>query len=504
MDEKAKDSSSSLFTDAIYEVADDISMIVCDQVPAHYLTDRQDEPCSRSVPDLSLQISLLRHGEAPRISQHHHAFLQGPLSGAHGASESGGERGKRAAVLTRPQVIVLRSPPDRHSSTNTTFLLGCFLVLEREHESDGLTMPHFKLPQTHIKSFRDGTPPLLLLLTRSLAQSLPLPLGVFADRLLQPPSSKPSSSSRCATSGRGSRRLRCGRNEGAEAGSDILPPAEAGMGCHGAWLPRALTRKGQEYEHYDDPHNGDMHVIIPKKLVALKVGGGGRRRRRKKVNDEDSGACGQACQRCGLAGRGICARGRRRRRARTRGLTDGQFHPRFYLEVFREMGVKCIIRLNEEKYDPSIFTVRRRWWWGERRQREGRKEEDADGLEQDNGIEVVDLYFEDSPVPPSQIIFRFLKMVHNTDGMVAVHCDTGLGRTGTLIGMRRERKGMEVQEREDWEVEGEGGERIEEENQRTDEAGRNVPHEHVRFHCEGSDWVDPSSSSGVDHRGAAT
>ena len=34
-----------------------------------------------------------------------------------------------------------------------------------------------------------------------------------------------------------------------------------------------------------------------------------------------------------------------------------QFHPRFYLEVFEEIRVKTVVRLNAPNYDPKFFEV---------------------------------------------------------------------------------------------------------------------------------------------------
>ena len=31
------------------------------------------------------------------------------------------------------------------------------------------------------------------------------------------------------------------------------------------------------------------------------------------------------------------------------------FHPSFYVDVFLEMGVTCVVRVNEAKYDPQVF-----------------------------------------------------------------------------------------------------------------------------------------------------
>eukprot|EP00960_Hanusia_phi_P058945 764024-Hanusia_phi.AAC.4 len=43
-----------------------------------------------------------------------------------------------------------------------------------------------------------------------------------------------------------------------------------GCRCHGSsWC--GVTGVTQEYDHYDDPNNGDMQIIVPNKLLLLKV-----------------------------------------------------------------------------------------------------------------------------------------------------------------------------------------------------------------------------------------
>eukprot|EP00960_Hanusia_phi_P039287 753837-Hanusia_phi.AAC.6 len=100
----------------------------------------------------------------------------------------------------------------------------------------------------------------------------------------------------------------------------------------------------------------------------------------------------------------------------TDGFAGSQFHPKFFLDIFQEMNVKCVVRLNQNQYDPKVFTVGRRMPGSE------------------HGIEVVDLFCSDGPVPSTQIIFRFIQIVERASGLVAVHCDNGLGLTGTIIG----------------------------------------------------------------------
>ena len=82
--------------------------------------------------------------------------------------------------------------------------------------------------------------------------------------------------------------------------------------------------------------------------------------------------------------------------------------PEKYSELFRQLDVFSVVRLNKEHYDSQIFT--------------------------NNGISFYDLYFLDGSVPSNEIIEEFLKIVESSNSAIAVHCKAGLGRTGTLIG----------------------------------------------------------------------
>ncbi len=83
------------------------------------------------------------------------------------------------------------------------------------------------------------------------------------------------------------------------------------------------------------------------------------------------------------------------------------FKPENYIPIFKNFGVKLIIRLNKPLYDKEVFTQA--------------------------GFDFKDMYFIDGSTPNISIIQNFLSLVENCDGAVAVHCKAGLGRTGTLI-----------------------------------------------------------------------
>ncbi|KAH7291860.1 hypothetical protein KP509_29G038800 [Ceratopteris richardii] len=82
--------------------------------------------------------------------------------------------------------------------------------------------------------------------------------------------------------------------------------------------------------------------------------------------------------------------------------------PEDYVSYFKQSKITTIIRLNKRLYDKRRFT--------------------------DHGLAHHDLYFPDGSCPPERIVQRFLEIVDDCTGAVAVHCKAGLGRTGVLIG----------------------------------------------------------------------
>ncbi|EYB98381.1 hypothetical protein Y032_0131g1592 [Ancylostoma ceylanicum] len=90
-------------------------------------------------------------------------------------------------------------------------------------------------------------------------------------------------------------------------------------------------------------------------------------------------------------------------------IEDGYpYHsPETYFDYFRATNITTIVRLNMRMYDAKKFT--------------------------DAGFEHVDLFFIDGSTPSEDIVEKFIRVVDNSKGAVAVHCKAGLGRTGTLI-----------------------------------------------------------------------
>ena len=129
-----------------------------------------------------------------------------------------------------------------------------------------------------------------------------------------------------------------------------------------------------EYLHYDNPLNGDLHEVVPGKFIAfmgpIDLG-------ESLYHDNEHGW--------------------------------RRFSPVHYAEVFRDFNVKHVVRLNEPEYDGQEF--------------------------EQHGIEHHSLEFEDCTAPPPEVVDAFLNLLDQSRGAIAVHCKAGLGRTGTLIAL---------------------------------------------------------------------
>ncbi|XP_069737333.1 dual specificity protein phosphatase CDC14B-like isoform X6 [Phaenicophaeus curvirostris] len=81
--------------------------------------------------------------------------------------------------------------------------------------------------------------------------------------------------------------------------------------------------------------------------------------------------------------------------------------PEAYFPYFTKHKVTTIIRLNKKLYDAKRFTYA--------------------------GFEHFDIFLADGSIPSDTIVKKFLNICENAEGVIAVHCKAGLGRTGTLI-----------------------------------------------------------------------
>ena len=84
------------------------------------------------------------------------------------------------------------------------------------------------------------------------------------------------------------------------------------------------------------------------------------------------------------------------------------FTPEDYAAIFRIIGIRTVIRLDGENYEPDRFTR--------------------------NGVRHVDLSFK-ACTPSMTIIQNFMEIVENSEFAVALHCKSGLGKSPTLAGM---------------------------------------------------------------------
>jgi cell division cycle 14 len=128
------------------------------------------------------------------------------------------------------------------------------------------------------------------------------------------------------------------------------------------------------YDHYGHPLNADLHEIVPGRLIAFK---GPKDFYGLPYVDGDGGS-------------------------RT-------FSPEFIAPMLLDLHVAAVVRLNAIEYDRQTFLTA--------------------------GITHHELYLEDCAEPPRELVTAFLRILDSTQGVVAVHCTSGLGRSGTLIAL---------------------------------------------------------------------
>ena len=136
----------------------------------------------------------------------------------------------------------------------------------------------------------------------------------------------------------------------------------------------------EEYAHYSNPLNADLHEIVPGKFIAM--------RGPKGLPD-------------GQLWRNVSTGDGR--------LSHRELSPAHYVDILRQMDVQAVVRLNAPEYSKDVFT--------------------------NAGLGFIDLYFEDCTCPPSEIVAKFMMIAEGLPGALAVHCKSGLGRTGTLIAL---------------------------------------------------------------------
>jgi len=142
-----------------------------------------------------------------------------------------------------------------------------------------------------------------------------------------------------------------------------------------ARLYNPRTFNASEYFYYDEPVNGDLHEVVTGKFIAFKGPS-------EQQQGRERGSTLDTVIKC----------------------------PKDYLEVFRAKNVTTVVRLNAKEYDASAFVQA--------------------------GFAHMDLYYPDCTAPPDEVVDSFLRLAEDSkEGVIAVHCFAGLGRTGTLIGL---------------------------------------------------------------------
>jgi cell division cycle 14 len=231
-------------------------------------------------------------------------------------------------LISHPMSKIVYCVDDgRRELTNAVFLVGAFMMLKMQQSCKSV-LSSFNWLDGHVESYRDAT--------------LATPdFGLTLEDCWQ----------------------------GLERGMSLGWVQHPSRCQHGLWGAVDID----EYAHWDDPLNGDFHVVIPSKFLAFR---GPQDLKGSEYSDEGGYRC---------------------------------FSPTYYVDVFRELGVTTVLRLNEPEYDADAFTQ--------------------------HGLAHHDLFFDDCTAPTVEVVQRFLAIADAARGIVAIHCKAGLGRTGTLIAL---------------------------------------------------------------------
>ena len=177
--------------------------------------------------------------------------------------------------------------------------------------------------------------------------------------------------------------------------SDCWAALERAKGLAWLGLPRFLGgRWGRidpdEYEHYNNPLNADLHQIVPGKLFAFRAP-----KHLKGLDYLDDG--------CGCR----------------------HFSPSYYVDLFRQMGISSVVSVDPISYDASEFARQ--------------------------GLHHHELDYGDWAAPSQEAVAGFFRVVDAARGGVAVHSAGGHGRNGTLIALYLMRRhGFRAQEAVAW------------------------------------------------------
>ena len=148
---------------------------------------------------------------------------------------------------------------------------------------------------------------------------------------------------------------------------------------HGWFSATAIDSDPAEHERRSTPPSPDLHAIIPGKLIALR----GPSHLPASAHCEDT--------------------------ARGGDLLHRDLSPPHCAEVLKPLDVRAVVRLGGPAFSPAALLGA--------------------------GIAAADLAFDDAACPPPDVVAKFMLIAEGVRGAVAVHCDDGRGRTGTLIAL---------------------------------------------------------------------